>query len=314
MDPHHNNPYSMQWGLAVEQLLPMRMTFELAYAANIGVNETLTYLMNYSQRGRPQGSPLIPNPQWATFLRYVAGDRSNYNAMQVKLRKTSQWGLLYGVNYTWAKSLSYGDANLLQGTSPQDFSNLRADYGPSNYDVRSNFTANALWQIPAERLVRSSNYALRMLARGWGISGVVNANTGLPAPITNSASTFAADRPDAPTGNPYVDTYKPASTRHTYIVKSFFSAPTVTNGIQVRPGTIGRNGLRNVGQYRFDVSASKGFVFTETMRLDFRADGFNVTNHTSFTGLVTDYNSANFGVFQSAAANRTLQLGARFTF
>ncbi len=61
-------------------------------------------------------------------------------------------------------------------------------------------------------------------------------------------------------------------------------------------------------------SASKGFVFTESMRLDFRADAFNVTNHTNFTGLVTDYNSANFGVFQSAAPNRTIQLGGRFTF
>jgi hypothetical protein len=180
--------------------------------------------------------------------------------------------------------------------------------------MRHNFTANALWQIPFERWVNSSNTLVRTLGRGWGISGVVNANTGLPAPITNSASTFAADRPDAPTGNPYVDTYKAPSSRHTYVVKSFFTAPAVTNGIQVRPGTIGRNGLRNVGQYRFDVSASKGFVFTETMRLDFRVDGFNVTNHTNFTGLVTDYNSSNFGTFQSAAANRTIQLGARFTF
>jgi outer membrane receptor protein involved in Fe transport len=314
MDPHHNNPYSMQWGLGIEQTMPLRMTFEMAYAGNVGLNETLTYLMNFSARGLPQGSPRIANPQWATFQRYVAGDRSNYHALQVKLRKSTQWGLLYGVNYTWAKSLSYGDANLLQGTSPQDLSNLRSDYGPSNYDMRNNFTANALWQVPFERWVHSDNTLVRVLGRGWGISGVVNANTGLPAPITNSASTFSADRPDAPTGNPYVDTYKAASSRHTYIVKSLFSAPAVTNGIQVRPGSIGRNGLRNVGQYRYDFSASKGFVFTESMRLDFRADAFNVTNHTNFTGLVTDYNSANFGVFQSAAPNRTIQLGGRFTF
>ncbi len=54
MDTHHNNPYSMQWGLGIEQSLPLRMTFELAYAGNVGLNETLTYLMNFSARGLPQ--------------------------------------------------------------------------------------------------------------------------------------------------------------------------------------------------------------------------------------------------------------------
>ena len=312
--PHHNNPYSMQWGLGVEQAFPTRIVLNIDYAGNVGVNETFTFAENYSARNLPQGSPLIPNPQWATFSLYVAGDRSNYNALQVKLRKNAQWGLSYGANFTWSKSLSYGDDNLLQGTSPQILTNVRADYGPSNYDLRDNFTANVVWDPPFEHWVHSGNTAVNVLGRGWRFTGIVIANTGLPSPITDSASTFAADRPNAPTSNPYVTTYKAVSTSHRYLTKALFSAPAVTNGIQVTPGTIGRNGIRSIGQYHFDISASKGFIISETKRFDFRVDGFNATNHTDFTGLVSDYNSSNFGIFQSAAANRTIQLGGRFTF
>jgi outer membrane receptor protein involved in Fe transport len=314
LDPHHNNPYSMQWTLGIEQALPARMVLDMSYAGNVGLNETLTYVANLSARNQPQGQPLIPNPEWSTFLRYIAGDRSNYHALDVKLRKTLQWGLSYGANFTWAKSLSYGDANLLQGTSPQNLSDLRSDYGPSGYDIRENFSANVLWEIPFERWAHTGSTLANTLGRGWRLSAVVNANTGLPASLTNSASTFTADRPNAPTSSPYVTTYKAPSTKHTFLLKSVFAAPLVTNGIQVTPGTIGRNAIRNVGQQHFDLGATKDFVLPREMRLGFRVDAFNAFNHTNFTGLVTDYNSSNFGVFQSAAANRTIQLGGRFTF
>ena len=74
-----------------------------------------------------------------------------------------------------------------------------------------------------------------------------------------------------------------------------------------------RNAIRNIGQYDFDLSASKGIPMAEGMRLDFRIDAFDVLNHTNFTGLGTSTSSSTFGFFTSATP-RTIQLGGRFSF
>jgi hypothetical protein len=310
LDSTANNPYAIEWTLDVEQQLPARMVLDLGYVGNHGINENFTYIDNLPTRA----TGIAPRPTWGNFNRYIPGDKSNYEGMQVKLTKSPQWGLQYGVNYTWAHSLSFGDANILLETSPQDLNNLRAEYGPTQYDIRNNFSANALWDIPFTHEFGITNRAARIVADGWRLSSVINANTGLPATITNGKSVFAADRPDL-VANPYNSRsiYHPAGS-HQFLNKAAFAAvPLNSGGIQVRDGNLTRNAIRNIGQYTIDLSAAKHFDLHEATKLDFHVDAFNLMNHTNFTGLVTNTNSGSFGTFASAT-NRTLQLGAKLTF
>jgi outer membrane receptor protein involved in Fe transport len=332
IDPHQNNPYSIQWTLAIQQAFPGRIVLDLGYVGNHGLNENYTYIANLPSRT----TGVSPNPLFGTFNRYISGDASNYHAMQAKLRKQMQYGLTFGANYTWAKSLSYGDANLLIDTSPQDLNNLRAEYGPTQYDIRNNFSSNVLWEIPFQNWFRTSNRAVNLLDRGWRTTMVINANTGLPVNITNGSSTFNADRPNRLTTNPYLKGYQAAGATgvaHQYLLPSptssnpnkvpiGFAPPTGTcngvsaqycGGIQALPGNLTRNAIRNIGQYTIDLSAAKSFVFTEALRIEFRVDAFNLLNHTNFSGLGTNINSSTFGFFTSATP-RTIQLGGRFNF
>jgi hypothetical protein len=252
--------------------------------------------------------------------------------MEVKLRKQMQYGLTSGVNYTWAKSLAFGDANILLETSPQDLNNLKAEYGPTPYDIRNNFSGNIVWDVPFSQWYHGNNYVTKLAGDGWRVTMVVNANTGLAANINNGASSFTGDRPDL-LKNPYLSGYHSATGTgilpepHEYLNPCAFSLPQgtdatycpnnvaipVTYGIQARNGNMSRNSIRNIGQYNFDLSASKGFIIREGLRFDFRIDGFNVLNHANFSGLGTNTNSSTFGFFTSATP-RTIQLGGRFSF
>jgi outer membrane receptor protein involved in Fe transport len=310
LDRVANNPYAIEWALDVEQELPARMVLDVGYVGNHGLNENFTYIDNLPSRV----TSVAPRSTWGNFNRYIPGDKSNYEAMQVKLTKRTQWGLGYGANYTWAHSLSFGDANILLETSPQDLNNLRAEYGPSQYDIRDNFSANVLWDIPFVEWFGISGRPIRAFADGWRLTSVINANTGLPVNINNGKSVFAADRPDL-IGNPYNSgaVYHPAGT-HQFLNKAAFgTVPLNSGGIQVRDGDLTRNSIRNIGQYTIDMTAAKHFTLPESTTLDFHIDAFNLMNHTNFTGLVTNTNSGSFGTFASATS-RTIQLGAKFNF
>jgi outer membrane receptor protein involved in Fe transport len=317
IDAQSNNPYALLWNVAVEQALPGRMVLDLGYVGDHGLNENFTYVDNEPRRT----TGISPDPQFGTFNRYIAGDKSNYHALEVKLHKQIQYGLTFGSNFTWAKSLSFGDANILLETSPQDLNNLRAEYGPTQYDIRDNFSGTAEWEVPFESWYRGGGLAAKLLGEGWRTTLVVNANTGLPANLTNGASVFAADRPDL-LGNPYVTGYHAAGASgvaHRFLNPASFTLPTgahvipLISGIQVRDGDLTRNAIRNIGQYDFDLSVAKGIPISEGRRFDFRIDAFDVLNHTNFTGLGTNTNASTFGFFTSATP-RTIQLGGKFSF
>jgi len=220
---------------------------------------------------------------------------------------------------------------LLLETSPQDLNNLNAEYGPTQFDIRDNFTGNFAWDVPFSQWYHGAGYAARMLGDDWRLTMVVSANTGLPANVTNGASAFSADRPDL-RSRPYLSGFHsatgagPLGKPHEYLNPCSFTLPQGTDtslcgsnvialvdGIQARDGDITRNAIRNIGQYDFDLSASKGFSFTEGMRFDLRIDAFNLLNHANFAGLGTSTSSSTFGYFTSATP-RTIQLGGRFSF
>lgn len=334
VDTNSNNPYAIQWTLAVQKTLPARMVVDLGYVGNHGLNEVFTLIANEPSRT----TGIAPNPLWGTFNRFIPGDKSNYNALQAKLVKQAQFGLAFGANYTWGKSLSFGEGNLLQGTGPEDLSKLRSlEYGPTQYDIRHNFSSNVIWEIPFQQWFKTTSRAVGLLDRGWRTTFIFDANTGLPINITNGASAFSADRPNILVAKPYLSDYHtvtPASQgRHQYLLPSSqgsnpyglavgFTPPTglcngvsaqYCGGVQTLDGSLKRNQLRNIGQYTFDFNASKAFIITETVRLDFHVDAFNLTNHTNFTGLGLSTNSSTFGYFTSATP-RTVQLGGKFTF
>jgi hypothetical protein len=153
----------------------------------------------------------------------------------------------------------------------------------------------------------------------WQVNGILSHNSPTPFTVSDSAnvslqansppiSGFAASRPNV-AGDPNAG---PHTLDRWINPVAFQRLDPQTQAGQF--GNAGRNIARGPAFTNLDVSLTRSFRLTETARLQFRAEAFNVANHANFGLPVGDMNSANFGRILSAASPRTLQFGLKVMF
>jgi hypothetical protein len=193
---------------------------------------------------------------------------------------------------------------------------LRAEHGPSLFDARHRFVVSSTWEIPSAR----TNMAFaRTLLHGWQVNGIATVSSGTPFTVYDSTnvslqgshppvSGFFASRPDV-AANPNEGSH----TVESWVSRSAFRRlnPQAEAG---RFGNAGRNIVRGPGLANIDVSLFKSIQVTESTRVQFRAECFNLANHANFGIPVTDLASANFGRILDAASPRLLQFGLKILF
>lgn len=309
INSYYPNPYSVQWMIGVERELGFGTALSVGYVGN----RVLKMPLNLRENLPDRLTGLPPDPTFSSFTLDTPLDASTYHSLQVSFNKRFSHGLLFGINYTRATNTSFGDASVVGGGAPQDSNNIRADLGPTPYDIRNNLSANFVYQIPLQSWARLSGRGARLLLGGWQISGIFSANDGLPFNIGNGNSSYPSDRPDIVPGiGPIYGNY--TSTLQ-FLDPAAFAAPAIVtaSGAQERPGDLGRNAYFGPGMWNWDASLAKAFTITERVHLQLRGDFFNVFNHTNLSGLVTNISSGSFGQLTSATA-RTVQIGARLEF
>jgi hypothetical protein len=303
------NPYSAQWTFGIQREIGYGFLLDTSYVGSRGIHLYMRRAMNRADRL----TGVVPDPRFGSFGYYDTSDRSRYNSWQTSLQKRFSRGVSFTGSYTWASNTSFGDADLINTVAPQDIYNIRADHGPTPYSVRHSFSGAFVYELPLDRLSGSDSRASKLLLRGWQISGVLTARTGLPANITDSASSYESSRPDLVSGvDPILDDYQ---TTRQYLNRSAFLRVPISpaSGVSIRPGNLGRYALWNPGMWNFDASFAKNLLLSERMSLQLRGDFFNSLNHTNLAGLSTNINSGSFGQLTSAAS-RSVQLGMRFVF
>jgi hypothetical protein len=333
---NHPDPYSLQYTMGVEQQMPGNVKFELDYIGNHALKLTQYILEN--QPDRVTG--IAPAPSFSTFYSFSSGDRSMYNGMQATVTKTAKDFLIQAA-YSWGKALSYGDADLLQPIAPQDDNNLKAEYGPSPYDLRNRFVANGRYEFPLASWLRWSNGAARRALDGWQLSGIFSAQSGSPMDIINTTTSLRPDdRPDRQFGPASLPNYRRPNALgvHQYLNNCIGAAanPTVTptsspcsvnpaspafslvatgaSSQQIRGGNLMRYGIYGPPYQDLDASVVKTTAITERVNLQLRLDAFDVLNRQNFSGIATTINTpATFGQATSTT-NRTVQIGGRISF
>ncbi len=303
------NPYSIQWYAGVQRELPFGMVLDTSYVGNRGLH--LNMVRNVNLPDRVTG--VVPDPAFGSFRYYDTSDASWYDSWQTSLSKSLSHGLNFGVNYTWANNISYGDADLQLQAAPQDNNNIRAERGPTPYDIRHSFRANFLYTPEILRWTGLHSHTAKTLIDGWQFSGILVANTGLPVNVINGNSANSTDRPDLNTGvNSVNSNYQ--STLVLLNPAAFVNVPlSVASGLEMRPGDLGRYALRAPGMWNLDFSTAKNFAINERFKLQLRGDAFNSLNHTNLSGLVVDTSKSNFGRLTSATS-RSVQIGAKLIF
>jgi hypothetical protein len=246
-----------------------------------------------------------------TYQKTIAN--SNYNALQINLRRSSG-PLEFMVGYTYSKSLDES-SSLAEAVNPVD---PRLSEALSAFDMRHNFVGSYKYQLPIDRLFHRNDG----WTNGWSVTGLTRFATGLPVTlynntdrsllgtIPNGINNNGVDTPEFTGGKLNIDN----DPRHasTAFNTSLFSVPALG-----QVGNTRRRFFAGPGIDNFDAAIQKDVRLSESRSLEFRMEGFNVFNHAQFYGPAAvngNISSANFGEIASAAAPRLLQLAAKFNF
>jgi hypothetical protein len=307
IDPFFPNPYSIQWLFSLARQFGNATSVEAAYVGNRGVRLNMVRQMNLVDRF----TGVRPNAAFGEFRYYDPSDASSYNSLQVSMKRRLQRGFTLNANYTWARNLSYSDGDLLLADRPQDNNNIRLDRGPTGFERRHVFLLDSLYELPFARWAGVQGRTGKLLLDGWQLSGIWQARSGTAANLSQN-STYPSARVDYVGGEVYRNDWRETLVYFNPAV--FAQVPIVrASGASERNGNVGRNALRNPGNWTVDFSLAKAFEIREGMRAQLRLDMFNAFNRPTFGGLQTSINSSNFGRLTSAGA-RTMQLHFRLSF
>lgn len=313
--------YAQQFNFNIQRELGNSVVIEAGYLANLGRNLPNTNLSinqirpellgpNATQKDRP-----FPQFSNVTVLLPTIGT-SNYHAGVIRLEKRYSFGLNFLTTYTYSKFLdNSNDAGSAIGNSGgpySDFYNRRADYGPSDNDIRHRFTWTSVYELPfGPGRSHLSHGALGRVVGGWGLGSVITMQSGAGFTVTtqtNSTNAFSAGALRADVlRNPNLE----ASQR---TLDRWFDTDAFRQPAAYRFGNQGVNLLRGDGLTVFDFSVLRNFSIRESSKLQFRAEMFNAFNHTNFLLPGRVFGASGFGQVTAAQPARRIQLGLRLVF
>jgi hypothetical protein len=290
------------------------LLLDVGYVATRG--DRLYGTLNINQPAPAPGAVQLRRPysSFATINMVEPAFSSNYDGLEIRLERRLAAGMHFLASYTHSKS--YDNSSASGGTNtPQYSANLAGNWGLSSYDTRDRFVFSYLYELPLGKgrkyLSRLSPVGQAVLG-GWRLNGVYTAHSGQPftpiLPTDNSNTGQLADWPNA-IGNPLLST----STCHVHTPQCWVNPAAFAAASQYTFGNVQRNGLEGPGLQEWDFSMLKDFTFTETRRLEFRAEAFNLLNQVNFDNPSTTLTSS-FGRILTAEPSRQIQLGLRFVF
>jgi hypothetical protein len=251
--------------------------------------------------------------------------------------------LQFQASYTWAHSIDIAsNANLgpTQNNSDfRDFRNPRAERGNSDFDVRHRFVVNSIYELPfghGKRFFGQAGGLANQVVGGWQVANIVSVSSGNWYTVLDSNGNFAnadggaggvSQRPDQ-VGDP--NKAGPVAGNPGCVAPGKIRTPTVwfNTCAYADPalgsfGNVGRNTIESPGYTTWDFSTFKNFRTSERTNLEFRAEFFNVLNHTNFLfansgpqngNNATILGTSQFGSLTAARTPRQIQFALKFSF
>jgi len=342
VQPDLQTPTVESWNLKIEQQLTANTSFSVGYVGSHATHGLLSVDANLPAATicpaspcpvdypagaiyYPSGALLANSAVWNTTHWFSEGI-SSYHGLEVDVNRRFSRGLQFRGAYTFAKALDDGDnMNASVATnSPAFVANPlqpKSDYGRASFDVRHAAVIQATYDLPFGRGdVTRKNAWVKTLMADWQVSAIQTVQSGLP--FTPQLSYNPSN--DGDTRNPVRPSRNPS-----------FAGPVILGGpnlyfdpnafIQPLPGTYGnagRNILEGPGLFETDLALAKRFPISERLGLQFRAELFNLFNHTNFnTPNPVVYAAATGGVSPTAGVitatattSRQVQFGLKLNW
>jgi hypothetical protein len=275
-DPGLKLPYTLEWNVALEQALGKQQTISASYIGASGRRLLQTAIIPF-------------NPNFGFTELVTNAGTSNYNALQVQFQRRLSHGVQALASYTWSHSIDTGSA----GSAFGDFANtldpsaINANRGPSDFDIRNTFSAAVTYDLPAPKINSFTNAILR----GWSLESIILARSAPPVDITDisfsglvpfSSGIEADVRPDLVPGQPLYLFGSQYPGGKAFNPAAFTDPPFDPITFIPKQGNVPRNFLRGFGATQWDFAVHREFPIRESLKLQFRAEMFNVLNHPNF--------------------------------
>ena len=342
VDENFRPPESWQWNITVSREILKDTVAEVSYIGNHGshiwrrgvaVNDVNPSKRAVVVQAFTTGNPNLTNivnasrvfPNLGPITMSESTGTSDYKALQVWLNRRFTNRLSWQVAYTWSHATS--DVPLTSFTSsttdPFDFSR---DQGDSDLDRRHMLVANAVYGLPTFK--KWGSLASNILG-DWQLNGIVTLLSGIPLEVVTNVNPNYVGLASTP-GNggyrpnlvPGVPIYLHGADKTVFLNPAAFALPA--------PGTFGnlrRGFVRQPGVNSVDFSLNKNWKVKERYGLQFRAEMFNLFNHTNFNGFdagmgagfnaagqFTGFTNGNFGKLNTDRGPRNIQFGIKFNF
>lgn len=345
LDYHHiQTPRVLRYNVTLQRELGGGLRVQAAYVGARGNHLFRGYEANLYPfpLTRTDGSLFFPphagprNPAFGSIRMTSTDAQSFYNALQLSAAKSLSRGLSFQANYNYGKSVDDASANFSSAGTQYPFART-LDRGLSDFDLRHRFSFNYFYVLPfgnGQRYWKSGIVA--GVLGGWRLGGILSFRTGTPVTpginVRIAGFLFAANRPNLLPGrsnNPVegvtagcagVPAGQPLGGPDRYFDPCSFSVP--------EPGTLGNAGRNTIIGPRvlsLDVSLQKELLLGGEKRLQFRAEVFNLPNHTNFASPSTSPSTVFSGssgrpnatagrLLRSATTSRQIQFALRFSF
>jgi Carboxypeptidase regulatory-like domain len=272
------------------------------------------------------GCPLDGTPVFTDIFAEDTIANSNYNALEMMVQKRFSRGLQFQAAYTFSKSID--DGSTFEETL--DPFNYRASRGLSLFNSKQRFVVSYDWELPVRKY---SGLAGRVLD-DWEVSGITQFQSGFPirlnteddTELINSLFFLGTEAPSLIAPFQKLDPRKVYSnlgltTAGYWFNPNDFATAATNPGAPVPPLGSFNNGTQRTiccgpGLIDWDFSVHKKIALSETKYIQFRAEIFNVFNHTNYSnpdGGFSDGTSS-FGLITSAGDPRLLQFALKFGF
>jgi len=230
--------------------------------------------------------------------------KAQYDSLQVQLERRFSKGWQYIASYTFSKTKDNGEGafdRIANGI------NYIEPYGISRLDYPHVFSFETVYELPYGRGKQFGSdipKALDYVIGGWTLNSIFRAQSGNPFDVRFN------NRLANVSGNPYTKN----GNNTPYLYRSAFFDPGT--GL----GNLARNSLRSPSTYQWNLGISKDFGITETIKVQFRTEAFNILNNIQWSSPNTDVNNLNalngFGTIRGTSpySNRQIQFGLRLQF
>jgi hypothetical protein len=327
---HPKFPYAMQYNLNLEREIAPGTALTAGYFGARGNHLLREVEANpFEPALGHRRNPNLPSP----LLEDLTDAQSFYNSFQLSASQRNVHNVWWQLSYTFSHSIDDASSNVSidavnEPPTTQDPFNRKGDRGRSGFDIRHNFVANVIYELP---FGRGRQFG------AWQISAIVNVHSNVPfTPVlafdnAGLQSLLASERPDL-VGDPYAGVCPNGfrvGTPSCWFNPSAFGLPP-PGGF----GNAGRNILRGPAFAQFDLALEKEFNLREGMKITLGAEAYNLLNHPNFAVPSNTQSPLTLGgngdavfkdlagnlainagrIFSTVSTGRQIQLDARFTF